>query len=99
MFVDVSQGHPRPIIPPSMKDQLIWHYHNLAHTGIKAKHKCIQQQYVFYNMRARIRGLVKSCIACQCSKTTHHVRLPIRPISLSAHRFDTLQADICGPFP
>ena len=47
LFVDVSKGFPRPIIPPSMQDKLIWHYHNLAHTGIKATQKCIQQRYVF----------------------------------------------------
>ena len=99
LFVDVSKGFPRPIIPPSMQDKLIWHYHNLAHTGIKATQKCIQQRYVFYNMHKQIRDLVKSCIACQRSKTTRHVKSPIHPIPMPSSRFDSIHADICGPFP
>ena len=98
LIVDVSKGFPRPIIPPSLQNALIWHYHNLAHTGIKATQRCIQQRYVFYNMRKRIRDLVRSCVACQRSKTTLHVKSPIRSIPIPHDRFNSLHLDICGSF-
>ena len=41
LIVDLSKGFPRPIIPLSSQDALIWHYHNLAHTGITATQRCI----------------------------------------------------------
>ena len=98
LIVDVNKGFPRPIIPPSLQDALIWHYHNLAHTDIKTTQRCIQQRYVFYNMRKRIRDLVKSCVACQRSKTTRHVKSPIHSIPIPPDRFSSLHLDICGPF-
>ena len=50
-------------------------------------------------MHKQIRDLVKSCIACQRSKTTRHVKSPIHPIPMPSSRFDSIHADICGPFP
>ena len=99
LHVDTSKGHPRPIIPPSMQDQLIWHYHCLSHAGIKATQKLLQQRYVFSRMNARIRDLVKSCISCQRAKVGRHVISPLTSIAMPTERFNHIQVDICGPFP
>ena len=99
LYVDVSQGYPRPILPPSVQDQIIWHYHNLSHPGINATQKLIRQRYVFTGMNRKIKNLVKTCNACQRSKVIRHTVSPVSSIPMPSARFTKLQVDICGPFP
>ena len=99
VLVDVSQGHPRPILPPELQDKVVWHYHNLHHPGIRATQKLVKHRYVFTDMNRRIRDLVRTCTACQRSKVHRHTVSPIASIPMPTARFTKLQVDICGPFP
>ena len=47
LSVDASKSYPKPIISPSMQDQLVWHYYCLSHAEIKATQKLLQQRYIF----------------------------------------------------
>ena len=99
LLVDVSQGYPRPILPPNLQDCIIWHYHNMSHPGIRATQRLVCQRYVFSGMKRKIKDLIKTCVACQRSKVNCHTVSPITSIPMPSARFTKLQVDICDPFP
>ena len=94
-----SKRYPRPKIPPSMHDQLIWHYHYLSHAGIKATQELLEQRYVFTRINARMRDSVKSYVSCQRAKVGRHVISPATCIAIPTKRFSHIQVDLCKLFP
>ena len=99
ILIDCSTGTNRPLVPPSLQSQLIRHYQNMAHVGIRATHRLIQSRYVFPSMKKKIRDFVKTCVGCQRSKVTRHIVSPLSPIPVPNKRFHTIHVDICGSFP
>ena len=96
ILVDTSQSAPRILLPPHLEKQVIEYYHNLHHFGIKATRRCIQTRFLFKNMNTKIRNFVRSCVNCQCAKTTRHV---VSSIPMPNCRFQRINIDIAGPFP
>ena len=71
LLVDTSLGIPRILLAPSLKEQIIKHYHSLNHPGINATHHLIKSRFVFKNIRAKVNDFVCSCVDCQRLKITH----------------------------
>ena len=99
ILVDTSQSTPRILLPPHLEKQVIEYYHNLHHFDIKATRRCIQTRFLFKNMNTKIRNFVRSCVNCQCAKTTRHVVSPVSSIPMPNCRFQRISIDIAGPFP
>ena len=53
VLIDVSESFHRILLPPSMKQQIVSHYHNFNHLGIKATFKFIRARFVFKQMRKK----------------------------------------------
>ena len=50
-------------------------------------------------MAANVKDYCRSCIPCQRSKITRHVKTPLAPLDMPDHRFQALHLDIVGPLP
>ena len=99
LFVDTSQASYRILIPPQYENAIIDHYHKLNHLGSRASQRFIAARFVFRDMNRKIKDRVKACTACQQSKVYRHVVSPIASAKMPDARFDTIHADLCGPFP
>ena len=99
LLVDTSLRVQRIVLPPSLENQVIMHYHSLSHSGINATHNVIRSRFVFKNMRAKVRDIVRSCVGCQRAKTVRHVVSPKSSIPMPSRRFQRINCDIAGPFP
>ena len=99
LLVDTSLGVQRVVLPPSLENQVIMHYHSLSHSGINATHNVIRSRFVFKNMRAKVRDIVRSCAGCQRAKTVRHVVSPKSSIPMPSSRFQRINCDIAWPFP
>ena len=99
LLVDNSLGHQRIVIPPKFENQIIDHYHSLNHLGIKATQRFISARFVFHAMCRKITDRVRACTGCQRSKVYRHVVSPVTSCKMPSARFDTVHADLCGPYP
>ena len=99
LFADTSQTSYRILIHPLHENVIIDHYHKLNHLGIRASQRFIIARFVFRDMNRKIKDRVKACTACQQSKVYRHVISPTASVKMPDDRFDTIHADLCGPFP
>jgi len=99
VLIDDSLDFQRIVIPPRYENFIIDHYHSLNHLGVRATQRIIGSRYVFAAMRRKVSNRVRSCEACQKSKVYRHVVSPISSIKMPASRFNTIHADLCGPYP
>ena len=67
VLIHVSESFHRILLPPSMEQQIVSHYHNLNHLGIKATFKFIRARFVFKQIRKKIADFVRACVNCQRS--------------------------------
>ena len=99
ILCDVSQGHPRPLVPATMRRDIFNNLHSLSHPGIKASRHLVAQRYVWPNMKRDIANWTRTCHDCQQSKIQRHVKSPIQSFPAPDSRFDSIHIDIVGPLP
>ena len=99
ILCDVSQGHPRPLVPSTMRRDIFNNLHSLSHPGIKASRHLVAQRYVWPNMKRDIANWTRTCHDCQQSKIQRHVKSPIQSFPAPDSRFDSIHIDIVGPLP
>ena len=99
VLCDVSQGHPRPLIPPTLRRQIFDSIHGLSHPGKRATRRLISQRYVWHRMSADINQWCKDCIPCHSSKVQNHVHSPVIQMPVPQTPFSVVHVDIVGPLP
>lgn len=99
LYCDVSTSIPRPFVPQGMRRQIFDAFHNLAHPGVKSSVKQITQKFIWTSMNKDVRNWAKSCIYCQKSKVSRHVKSPIGNFEPVSNRFAEIHIDIVGPLP
>jgi cleavage and polyadenylation specificity factor subunit 1 len=99
LLCDVSQGTPRPIVPPTFRRKVFDLMHNLAHPGVKSTQSLISRSFVWHRMKADIASWCRTCISCQSSKIHRHARAPVQPIPIPDRPFSHVHVDIVGPLP
>jgi cleavage and polyadenylation specificity factor subunit 1 len=94
-----SQSNFRPIVPPSLQQEVIKAYHDLAHAGIKATQKLVKDNFLWSGMSTDITEFVRNCSACQQSKVYRKNKSPLQAFLPPAGRFTDIHVDIVGPLP
>jgi len=89
----------RPYIPMSLRNRVFHMFHDAAHPGPKVIDRVIRQCYVWPNMHRDIAKWCKSCIDCQQSKISRHVKLNPDKFVAPDGRFEHVHMDIVGPLP
>ena len=59
----------------------------------------ICDRFVWYGMSRYIHYWTRTCMACQRTKVSQHVVVPLTPLPMADKRFDILHVDIIGPLP
>ena len=92
LLCDISQGHPRPVVPLAMRRAIFDKLHSLSHPDIK-------ERYVWPKMKRDIANWTRTCHHCQQSKVHWHVKAPLKAFTPPDCRFDSIHVDIVGPLP
>ena len=99
VLCDVSQGHPRPLIPVTLRRRIFDSIHGLSHPGKRATRRLISQRFVWHRMSSDINRWCSECIPCQSSKVQQHVQSPVVQMPVPPIPFSVVHVDIVGPLP
>lgn len=99
IFCEISNSRTRPFIPESFRFDVFKSVHNLTHPSIRTTNKMITLRYFWPSMNKDINNWSRSCLACQRSKISRHVKNPFGSFPLTSNRFETIHVDIIGPLP
>lgn len=99
VWCDTSCGSPRPYIPPSCRQSVFHHFHDLNHPGVAGSLRLITKRAVWTGMRRQIKDWVATCLPCQTAKVSRHTRPPLQEFPTPTARFHTVHTDIVGPLP
>lgn len=99
IYCDISTSVIRPIVPLNWRYKIFLQFHNMSHPGTRATLKAINKRYLWPGMNKDITTWTKSCIQCQKTKVSRHVRSLPSHISVPDQRFSHVHLDIVGPLP
>lgn len=99
IWCETSTKKIRPYIPTSLRQQIFYSLHNVAHPGIRATRKLIAARYFWPKMNKDLNLWTKSCIPCQKSKIHRHIKSPHGAFEIPSGRFDHVHIDLVGPLP
>ena len=88
----------RTLVPSKFTEGIIEAVHSVSHSGKESTLAQIQTNYTWPGIRRQVFQYVSSCLACQASKTTRHVKPPFK--TLGKHqKFSAIHVDFVGPLP
>lgn len=96
---DVSQKAPRPVVPTSLRQEVIKNLHNLAHSGVRTTNTLVKERFVWEKMIKDINTFVNQCLHCQRSKVNRHTKSPFKHITPPSAKFEHINIDLIGPLP
>lgn len=96
---DVSTTKARPYITPRFRKLVFDMIHNVSHPGSKTSAKLISDRFIWPNMRKNVANWTKSCVKCQQSKVSRHIKSPLGEFPVPDERFKVVSIDIVGPLP
>lgn len=93
---DVREGF-RLYVPQSLRSEIFKQVHAQGHPGARQTKLDLARFFVWQNIDREVKALVRSCIACQKTKTTTHDKQPLQHFPLPEARFEHLHIDVVGP--
>ena len=99
IICEMSNGKMRPVVPASMRKDLMHQLHSIGHPGIKATTRLISDRYFWPSMSNDIKQWCRACPTCQQQKVTTHTKAPWKELPHPSARFATVHIDIVGPLP
>ncbi len=91
------------VVPKSLQAEVLEANHcelGGGHFGIDRTFDKILLRYYWPNLRQSVVDFCQCCLGCfSCKAPTHSYKLPLNPIPIIAHPFDTLAIDVVGPLP
>ena len=99
LWCNVSEARTRPLVPLNFRRPVIDALHGLSHGGTRPTIKLICSRFVWPGIRQDIRRWCRTCLPCQRSKTSHHVKIPTTILPPASHRFGSIHVDLVGPLP
>ena len=99
LFVDISQGTVRPIVPECLRLRVFQSLHSLAHPGVLKSKKLIAERFCWPGMNADIRRFVSACDPCGRVKVGRHNAAPLEQFPVIEKRFKFCHLDLVGPLP
>ena len=99
VLCDVSQGHPRPVVPRNLQYKVFEVLHSLSHPSARVTQKMVKDCYVWFRMKTDITRWCKECMACQKAKVHTHVKAPVEQMKIPDTPFAHVHVDLVGPLP
>ena len=97
LLCETSRGQPRPLLPLSLRKQVMSLYHDLAHGGQKDSIHKVDHSYYWNSLRSDMALHVTTCGPCQDVKSFKRIHPPTAKIRVPKKRFSSLALDIVGP--
>lgn len=94
LYCDVSTGKARPFVPKTMRTQVIQHFHEISHGGVRATRRLVTDNFVWPKINKDVREYVKVCQSCQSSKVQRHNRAPLQQFALTRTKFKHIHIDL-----
>ena len=85
------------LLPEPYRKKTIFALYNATHAGAKITTQMAREHYFWKGMNKHIKAIIKTCDACQKSKSTHHERAKPGTYPLSQTRFKNIHLDLVGP--
>lgn len=99
IFCDVSTSKIRPFIPKASRPHILKKIHDISHPGARGTTKLLTERFIWPNIKRDCTEFAKTCIKCQRSKVSRHIKSPIATYKMIDHRFQHLNIDLIGPMP
>jgi hypothetical protein len=96
---DVSSGVFRPLVPGPLRRLVFDVLHTAAHPGIHAWRRMVSSRFVWPKLSSDVEKWAASCLTCQQSKVSKHVKLQAEHVAVPARRFAHVHVDVVGPLP
>ena len=94
LFVDVSNGPPRPFVPAAMRRKVFDVIHGLGHPGVARTRQAVTAKFVWPSVNADVSNWARHCVECQRAKIHRHTVAPIGDFQVPAKRFSHIHADL-----
>jgi transposase InsO family protein len=95
-----DHGRDKIILPPSLHDTILEHYHDApfaGHVGIQRTYERIQRNYYWLNLMSIVTEYIKRCRDCAMFKpSTVNTTPPLLPIT-TTYPFALVEMDVVGP--
>ena len=89
----------QPLVPLNFRQPVFDALHGLSHGGTRPTIKTISSRFVWPGIRQDIRRWCRSCLACQRSKTTRHIKTATTIPPPASRQFGSIYVDLVGPLP
>ena len=99
LLCDVSMGCDCPVVPTLYRRTVFDAIHNLAHPGIHAFHRLLQDKFVWRGMAKDVGNWACQCLQCQCTKVHLHIKAPLQSFRPADSRFSHIHVDVVGCLP
>ena len=99
IWVDISTGAARVLVPECMRKRVFDQIHNLFHPGGNASIDLIKDLFYWENMKRDINRYVQNCVACQEDKVQRHNVTSLQQFKLPDQRFYSVHCDLVGKLP
>ena len=99
IYVEISTENRRLYIPKSLRNTVFQIHHRLSHPGGRATLKIMRRQYFWPSMNKNILELARTCLDCQQSKISRHVKTIPNFFEPPEARFAQVHIDLIGPLP
>ena len=97
LWIDVSQGTSRILVPTSLKAKVIRAAHNLSHPGVRGTLRLLRLGFVWAGMHRDVKTAVDNCVDCHKAKVDKHLHPPLGEVPVPSRRFSTIHIDLVGP--
>ena len=99
VFCEISGNSIRPYIPTPLRRSIFDRIHNVAHSGTGSTDRQIRSKYIWPGLHRDVAKWCKSCLDCQQSKISRHIKFLPDHFVAPDGRFDHVHIDLIGPLP
>jgi transposase InsO family protein len=99
LYGDTSTGVFRPLVPEPLRRLVFDVLHSPTHPGVRATRRMVSSRFVWTGLNSDVSKWASSCITCQQSKISRHVKLQPEHVPVPSRRFAHVHVDIVGPLP
>ncbi|KAK9885262.1 hypothetical protein WA026_010760 [Henosepilachna vigintioctopunctata] len=94
LWCDVTKSAPRPYVTTSFRKIAFDSVHRFSHPGVKATTKLLTERYVWHSIKKDSKKWTQTCVECQRSKITRHVKSAVGTFAPPSSRFEHVHLDI-----
>ena len=87
------------LVPSNRETDIIRFVHEPLHIAPREMIKEIEKTFIFPKLRRKVSEYVKDCVKCVAAKPDRSYRLSTSATSTPNNPFQSLEIDLCGPFP